>query len=138
MSRVTENLQPSSPAGRPAAPLVLADLLKAELARRCRENPAYSLRAFAKSLGFSPAFVSKLLKGQRRFTEATINRVAQRLEIDPADFVRFRSAAQKKKPAGAAAESDGAAFRRIELDQFQLIADWYHFAILELTTVKGF
>jgi transcriptional regulator with XRE-family HTH domain len=116
-----------------AQPNSLSELLRAELVRRCRQNPAYSLRAFAKSLGFSPAFVSKLLHGKRRFTDATIRRIGERLALSPAELEPLRS-----PPTDVSVAPELPAYREIRGDQFQLIADWYHFAILELTTLEGF
>lgn len=119
----------------PRAALTIQDLLKAELARRCRQNPAYSLRSFAKSLGLSPGYLSNLLKGQRRFTPKTLALVSEQLSLDPTELARFRRAASRKP---AVDDLEGASYRRIELDQFQFIADWFHFAILELTTLRDF
>ena len=42
--------------------------LRNELERRCKANPAYSLRAFAKFLGVDPSFLSKVLSGKREVT----------------------------------------------------------------------
>lgn len=115
--------------------LPLRDLLKTEIVRRCEKNPSYSLRAFAKSLDLSPAFVSKLLKGDRPFTAKTIDHIAAALALDPEQVVGYKSRLKKKK--GASDERD-LGYRQIGLDQFQLISDWYHFAIMELVTLEGF
>jgi len=116
--------------------LPLRDLLKTEMVRRSQKNPNYSLRAFAKSLEFSPAFVSKLLKGDRPFTESTIDRIAEKLALHPEQVSFYKKSLKSKKSDNAEIKEMG--YRQISLDQFQLIADWHHFAILELVTVKGF
>ncbi len=115
--------------------LPLPDLLKTELVRRCQKNAKYSLRAFAKSLELSPAFVSKLLKGERAFTPKTIDRLSVKLPLHPMQVEHYKAQLKRKKNSLKANE---VGFRQISLDQFQLISDWYHFAILELVTIKDF
>jgi len=115
------------------ANLSMRDLLKTELANRCGKNPNYSLRSFAKSLELSPAFVSKLLKGDRPFTENTIERLSQKLGLTPEQVDLCKKPLKKK-----GIETRDMAYRQISLDQFQLISDWYHFAIMELVTTEGF
>lgn len=114
--------------------LPLRDLLKTEIVRRCEKNPSYSLRAFAKSLNLSPAFVSKLLKGDRPFTAKTIDHIAAALALNPEQVLAYKGRLKKK---GTLEERDPG-YRQIGLDQFQFISDWYHFAIMELVTVEGF
>ena len=117
------------------AHLPLQDVLKTELAQRCQKNPNYSLRAFAKSLELSPAFLSKLLKGDRPFTERTLTIVSEKLTLNP-EQVEYYKQQISKNPLPQTPKS--MAYKQISLDQFALISDWYHFAILELTTVDGF
>jgi uncharacterized protein (TIGR02147 family) len=115
--------------------LTLPDLLKTELVRRCQKNSKYSLRSFAKSLDLSPAFVSKLLKGERAFTLRTIDRLSVKLALHPSQVEYYRAQLKRKKSSLKIGE---VGFRQINLDHFQLISDWYHFAILELVTVEDF
>jgi uncharacterized protein (TIGR02147 family) len=116
--------------------LPLQDLLKTELAVRCEKNPRYSLRSFATSLQLSPAFLSKLLKGERRFTTRTVDLLAKQLMLNPDQIAFYKNRLNKKN--GSQVEAPEIAYRQISLDQFQLISDWYHFAILELVTVENF
>lgn len=105
--------------------------LQEVLVARCRANPAYSLRAFARQLQMEPSFLSKILSGKRSVTPAILARLAARLELDPARVAAFASA-----PASPAAAE--AAYRDLTADQFAVIADWYHYAILELAKTRGF
>jgi len=116
--------------------LPLQDLLKNELALRCEKNPRYSLRSFATSLQLSPAFLSKLLKGERRFTTRTVDLLAKQLTLNPDQVAFYKNRLNKK--SGNKLEAPEIAYRQINLDQFQLISDWYHFAILEFVTVENF
>jgi uncharacterized protein (TIGR02147 family) len=116
-------------------PLPLQDLLKTELTKRCQKNPRYSLRSFAASLQLSPAFLSKLLKGERRFTVRTVDLLAKSLALGPDQIAFYKNRLNKKNGSSNVPEK---AYHQVSLDQFQLISDWYHFAILELVTVENF
>lgn len=105
--------------------------LQEELVLRCQRNPAYSLRSFAKTVGLSPSFLSKILNGQRRITPAVFQKISTHLNLEPALFSSFGEG-EEPKP-----ESE-MKLRNLELEYFKLISDWYHYAILELTNVEGF
>lgn len=58
-----------------------AAILCNELARRRRQNPRYSLRGFARSLGIHHATASRLLKDQRPVQAQTIRTIGPRLGL---------------------------------------------------------
>lgn len=105
-------------------------LLRDELARRTQRNPKYSLRAFAQSLGVSSSFLSKLMNGQRPFTERTLGLLSQHLSLSPVEISKLKDQLGER-------QSWHLEFDSLDLDRFQLISDWYHFAILELSSVRG-
>lgn len=109
------------------------ELLQAELVRRTKQNPAYSLRAFARMLGVQSGFLSKILLGQRRVTATTVRRFGAKLGLSLRDIEHYENITQQNKE-----ESPTLNFRQISYDQFQVLADWYHFAILELAIIKDF
>lgn len=104
--------------------------LQEVLVGRCKTNPAYSLRAFAKQLKVEPSFLSKILSGKRKVTTQLIERLTPRLGLDPAAIQQFSI----QSPV----DSSAANYRDLTVDQFTVIADWYHYAILELALVSGF
>ncbi len=103
--------------------------LQRELVERCRRNPKYSLRAFAKSLGIVPSALSDMLNGKRTITPASIQRLGLALGLNLSE-VRSFTEGRKAKPSQD--------FQQLTLDTFAIISDWYHYAILELMKVKGF
>ncbi len=128
--------------------------LKNELARRCKTNSSYSLRAFAKALEVDPGTLSRILNGQQALSFKMAQKVAAKLDLDPKQETEFfRSLARQKGlvqlgQQAQAIESDrgsdeneltpdykGDDFR---IEYYRLIADWYHHALMELTHVKGF
>ena len=105
--------------------------LHEELVLRCQRNPAYSLRSFAKAVGVSPSFLSKILNGQRRITEGVFEKITTNLHLTPSVLNNF------KLTGNTFAESDQN-FRNLQLQYFKIISDWYHYALIELTNLEGF
>lgn len=116
------------------------ELRQAELRRRLNEelvqtrlrNPSYSLRAFAKRLGISPAALSEILHGKRPVSGKTAARIAERLMWAP-DVKAEMAAIPRYQRAGAEKESV-----QLTMDHFHSIADWYHFAILSLAETEDY
>lgn len=113
--------------------------LQGELLRRCRANPAYSLRAFARALQTDYSSLAKLLKGQRPIGNITIRRFGSRLGLSPTQvesFLAHRAGSHAFSPETAAKAE--ASYQQLTLDSFQVISDWQHYAILELMRIDGF
>jgi uncharacterized protein (TIGR02147 family) len=105
------------------------DLLKAEFSRRCRANPKYSLRAFAKAMGISHTLISLIFAGKRSITAKTAMQLSDRLGWSPAQRKRLEGHDLKMTLNG------DSGFSTMDLDQFEVIADWHHYAILSLLEV---
>ena len=101
--------------------------------RRAR-NRAYSLRAFARTCGISPASMSQVLSGKRRLTLKSAKRIAERLAFAPDERTKFlQNTAPRRDPeVRELGQRD-----KLDIDRFKIIADWYHFAILSLSELKG-
>ncbi|MBI1860262.1 MAG: helix-turn-helix domain-containing protein [Deltaproteobacteria bacterium] len=56
-------------------------ILKHELERRKRKNPAYSLRGFARALGLSHTLVSHLISGKRAVSKKTAEKIARLIPL---------------------------------------------------------
>lgn len=103
--------------------------LKRELDQRCKNNPAYSLRAFARQLQVSHAALSQILSGKRPLTAKTRKRMALSLGISPQQLMKFQLSPETQFEER---------FVSLEIDKFEAISEWYHDAILELTRLKCF
>jgi transcriptional regulator with XRE-family HTH domain len=105
--------------------------LQSELARRCARNAQYSLRAFAMHVGVDHSTLSQWLRGRRAITARSIETTGATLGLQPDAIQRYiEHAGRDDGPAAAADILTG--------DTFSIIADWYHFAILELTRLDEF
>lgn len=102
--------------------------IQREFIDRARKNPAYSLRAFAKYLEIDQSFLSKLLKGQRPITRELAAAIAPKLGLkinQVADiFVNGTTSLT--------------GFLALSEDEFELLAEWHHFAIIELSKTDEF
>jgi plasmid maintenance system antidote protein VapI len=132
---------PSLPA---ASPGDFRRFLQQELVRRCRGNPRYSLRSFARALSIEPSALSKILRGRRAVTPAMFASLSQKLALtaEQAEALRPAQPVLRALARGAGgdepAEPSDSGYRQLTLDTFHLISDWYHYAILELTAVRQF
>jgi uncharacterized protein (TIGR02147 family) len=123
--------------------------LKSVLENRVSSNPGYSLRAFARDLKVSPQMLSFVLNERKGISTEVAAEIAERLNMSPAetsyfvDLVTLAHArnAQVKRLAQYRIDerlSQGPSFKTLEVEAFQAISDWHHYAILELTFVPGF
>lgn len=103
------------------------------------KNPSYSRRAFSKKLGLSAGAISELLNGQRKVSIKLAERIAQRLALDPQErselFGLFPKRVRRKQDLTDSVDPN---YLQLNIDQFRVIGDWYHFAILTLMRSKGF
>lgn len=104
-------------------------LLQRELAKRCEKNPKYSLRAFARELGISHAFLSMVLSGKRSLPSKAATKIAENLKLLPGEKKFFLENLDFTK-------NTPTVHGTIDLDKFFLISNWYHYAILSLLEVK--
>lgn len=105
------------------------------------KNPKFSVRALAFRLGMQPGATNEILKGQRRVSRKIAVKIADRLMLDPSertDLLRDFSLILERNTQGKRARQNDLEVLKLNSDQFALISDWIHFAILSLLRVKGF
>jgi uncharacterized protein (TIGR02147 family) len=107
--------------------------LQAELVKRCKNNPNYSLRSFARSLNINHGALSRILRGQRNPSKKVFLALAQALNLSTKEIEAFssnlKSSSQKNLKEG---------FTDLTMDSFAMMSEWYHDAILELMRVEHF
>lgn len=108
---------------------VLKEILKKEYVKRNNINPAYSMRAFSNYLGIGIASLSDCFNDKRQLSKRNSEKIIDKLELSPEQ----RDAILNFKPK----EEEGINQLELAEDQFQVISDWYHSAIMELALVKG-
>jgi len=101
------------------------------LDRRCRENPNYSLRSFARGLDMDASLLSKLISGKRKMTNKQIEKLGKKLNLTLREINSFKNTHIEN----ATLEADR---YQLSLDEFDVISDWQHYAILEMMVLDEF
>lgn len=124
------------------------DFLRDSLESRLQKNSKYSLRAFARDLNIAPQILSSVLNGKKGISNQMAAKLAIRLNLndqessyfcDLVDLVHARSEGSKKIAALRLTRyKQELKYLHLKEDTFRVMSDWYHYAILELTLLKGF
>jgi uncharacterized protein (TIGR02147 family) len=109
-----------------------------EYLRRRRKNGAYSVRAFSNYLKLASGTVSHLLSGKRKPSVKFTTKLFSQLEVTPKERDLILASLKGKKSKVALSKNRENKYELIAIDAFKLMSDWYHYAILELTSVKNF
>jgi uncharacterized protein (TIGR02147 family) len=109
--------------------------LQDELISRCKRNPGFSLRAFARTLQINHSSLSRILNGKRRVSEKMQRSLVVRLGHPPDSIRNFSLDETSLETKMEAVDRE---FHQLSLDSFAVISEWYHYAILELTQVQNF
>ncbi len=120
--------------GIPSSSADFRSYLQIEFVGRCRKNPKYSIRAFARSLGVHSGTLSAILSGKRKLSESMVQLLGKKLGLSPSEIDQFRLAIRHTDEN----HQIQITFHQLSQDSFVSISEWYHDAILELTRLPGF
>lgn len=109
----------------------LREYLQDALLQGRLRNPSYSLRALAKKASLSPSALSEILNGKRKVSIDKAKSILKSLNTNP-ETTEFILKSISKKDLNSRAQ------QQLSIDQFYLIAEWYHFAILSLSETEDF
>jgi uncharacterized protein (TIGR02147 family) len=113
----------------------IPSLLRERLRAAKRRNPRFSLRSFAKQLAIDHSTLSQVLRNRRRLSARALEGVGKRMGLSDEAIRAYAQSHQKKKPTSPPQDLRGVHF---DLDTFQTLSIWHHYAILELIQVEGF
>jgi uncharacterized protein (TIGR02147 family) len=113
--------------------------IKEDLSLKQRSNPQYSLRSYARDLGVHPATLSQIFKGTRPLPHKNSEQVIKKLNLGPKERTLFIESLMKLKirlDEINIKDND----ERFMLDEsfYKVIAEWEHYAALELFKIKDF
>jgi len=100
------------------------------------KNPSISMRAFAARIGMQPGATNEIMKGQRRVSRALAEKLADKLLLDPSERTDLLN--DFTAQIGENVRENDLNVLKLKADEFALISDWVHFALLSLMKVKGF
>lgn len=109
-------------------------LLTEKLLDLKKKNPQFSLRAMAKSIKISPSQVSSLISGRKRLTIKQASKIIEFLNLNETDSQLLL---QDLLPTNLKNTQPTLRQKLLSQDEFNLISDWYHFAILSLGQIKN-
>lgn len=112
--------------------------LQEELVSRCRKNPRYSLRSFARALGVNHGILSLVLRGERKITPAMVQRMGLSLNLGSKEINAFLAQLNETDLSLATRKRKTQKINQLTVDVFNVISDWYHDAILELSRTRNF
>lgn len=124
------------------------NILRSTFSQRQQRNASYSLRAFARDLKVSPSRLSEVINAGHKLSPATARHVASRLGLSESEQAYFADLVDSE--AGPEDQRGSIAKQRIErtrhesvgeeltVERFEMVSNWYHFAILELMKLKTF
>lgn len=128
--------------------------LKHEYEKRKEKNSSYSLRAFAKSLAIDAGTLTRIINGKRIPSLMLGKELISGLNLEGSEAELFLNSLAKEKwnekpirvsqdlkNFGQPKEDEIRPLSnayQVELDTYKILADWIHYAILELTFVSDF
>jgi uncharacterized protein (TIGR02147 family) len=126
---------------------IYQNYLRDEYERRKSRNATYSLRAYARDLGVPSSKLSQYLSGDCGVSGKKAAQIAAKLRLSPVEVDLFVSSAEAAHARDAFSRDMAqeklqtllaSVFSQVNMEKFNLIRDWHHLAILELTEVAGF
>jgi uncharacterized protein (TIGR02147 family) len=123
------------------------EILNSFFARKKEQNPAYSLRALARDLTVSPAFMSQLLAGNKKVPLKKLARLTELLDFDRPSVQALRRAIVAESHGGEEifrdstekkSRSDLLEFSPLPKKKGSLFSKWYYVAVLDLMDCEDF
>ena len=116
----------------------VVDLLDKEFSKQLNANPKFTLRAFARYLEVSPATLSRVLSRQIKVTPKVFEVIATKLDISELQYKYLMDGLKVNKNLENIRTVEHLELNHIKMETFNLIADWYHYAILHMCSLKDF
>jgi uncharacterized protein (TIGR02147 family) len=127
--------------------LAIQAKIRSHFAQLQRKNPAFSLRAFALKLDISPSALSEIMAGKRKISKKMALKLLDRMYLDPKEAEEIKILFDGKA-SPETIENDSKVllqkykkninFLKLTSDQFNVISEWQHFALLSLMETVEF
>jgi len=124
------------------------DVIAEKYNERVRKNPQYSLRAFARDLEMSSSRLSEILNRKQGLSLATAKSISKKLNLSKShsdyfcELVMIEHSRSKQRRKQAAERlgflKEQILVQHVQIDAFEMIANWYHLPILEMTHLENF
>ncbi|MBP9682347.1 MAG: TIGR02147 family protein [Bacteriovorax sp.] len=122
------------------------EILKLYFERKKLTNPSYSLRALARDLNVSPAYVSNVLQGKKALPQKRLKDFIQQLDLDDIGILQLKNALFPDERIDISSHNHFTPegidffnrFKPLDKRKYDILNDWFNIAILDLTTCEGF
>lgn len=121
--------------------ILIQNKIRSHLELIKKKSPSFSLRAYAKKLNLAPSALSEILNGKRKISKKLAARILDKMNLDPKEASGLLSHFDQKMLETVRANpraQKSIDFLQLSSDQFNLISEWQHFALLSLMETKGF
>lgn len=128
--------------------LAIQAKIRSHFAQLQRKNPAFSLRAFALKLDISPSALSEIMAGKRKVSKKMAVKLLDRMYLDPKESEEIKLLFDNRENGQTPVEGDSKSvlqkykkninFLKLSSDQFNVISEWQHFALLSLMETTDF
>lgn len=117
-------------------------ILKLYFDRKRVAMPSYSLRALARDLKVSPAYLSQLFNGKKAVPESRIADFIRILDMDDIAVLQLKDAIHPEEVRTRRLVQEDmdffTRFRPLDKKKYAILEQWYMVAIMDLTTTEGF
>jgi len=123
-------------------------IIQQEFEFRTKGNPSYSLRAFARDMGLSPSQMSDILRGRTGLSSKKALEVAAQLGMNEQESQCFQALVEVEHGRSQAIVQKAQDFLKTHAfadrfnglteDEFRLISDWHHFALLSAMELDNY
>ncbi len=114
----------------------IKNVLLNEYQTRKNKNSRYSLRSFAQQLDLSPATLSMVLSGKRKLSKNKIVSISKQIGLSPASVHNLLEREILNIESDQINQKSITQTVQLKEEQFQLISNWHHYAILSLSKLK--
>ena len=118
------------------------DVLKLYFDRKRISHPQYSLRALARDLSVSAAYLSQVFNDKKSIPESRLADLIRLLDMDDIAVLQLKDAlnpGEKREKNLAPTDFDFFnRFKPLDKKKYAILEQWYMVALLDLTTVEGF
>lgn len=120
------------------------EILESFFDRKKASQPGYSLRAFARDLGVSPAFASLVMKGKKRLPLRLVDRAVRVLDVDMESAYKLKQEyvpeeiLRSHRLLDRQFMNNHADWVLQERQKLKALRHWFYIAILDLTTCADY
>lgn len=112
---------------------LIQKILLEDFEKRRIKNPAFSVRAYSRKLGLSHSALSEIMSGKRIVGAKLAERLSEALMLPPDIKSQILKKPSENSKAVRARDT-----LQLKADQYKVISDWYHFAILSVAETEDF